>query len=79
LSSQHAGPYIVPKREVKEEYATPSQNWRRGSGGGITFREPARKQKIRAGSGGRSLLVPKPEVKEEEAAKAMKVAEYLRR
>jgi hypothetical protein len=70
----------VPKREVKEEpeYATPPIIWRRG-GNNDNIREPARQQHGRVDG---ALLVPKPEMKEEQddekAAKAVQLAEYER-
>ena len=79
-SSYRASPYAVPKREVKEEYATPAPSRRRT--GGISIREPTRQERRRTATGG-GLLVPKPEVKEEvdddEAAKAAKVAAHLQK
>jgi hypothetical protein len=67
----------VPKREVKE-YTTPPPNRRRGSDEGITIREPAWQQQRRVGSGDMTLMVPKPEVKEEEDdEETAKVLEYL--
>ncbi|KAK1681808.1 hypothetical protein QYE76_042656 [Lolium multiflorum] len=53
-SSYRSAPYNVPKREVKEEPATPV-NARRGDSG-------SRRQQERRGG---ALLIPKPEVKEE--------------
>jgi hypothetical protein len=68
----------VPKHEVKEEYAPPPTNRRCGNDGGITIREPAWQQHRHAGSGSRTLLVPRLKVKEEEDdEEATKVAEYL--
>ncbi|KAK1696071.1 hypothetical protein QYE76_012768 [Lolium multiflorum] len=65
-SSYRSAPYTVPKREVKEEPATPVNTRRGGSGSG-------RQQGRRGGA----LLIPKPEVKEEpeEASKAALLAE----
>jgi hypothetical protein len=62
--------YPVPKREVKEEYETPTQQRRRVSGGGIGIHEPD----ARSSAG---LLVGKLEVKEEEDED--EVAALLRR
>ncbi|KAK1678315.1 hypothetical protein QYE76_039163 [Lolium multiflorum] len=55
-SSYRSAPYTVPKREVKEEPATPVNTRRGGSGSG------SRRQQVRRGG---ALLIPKPEVKEE--------------
>jgi hypothetical protein len=68
-SSYRSAPYTVPKREVKEEPATPVNTRRGGSGSG-------RQQGRRGGA----LLIPKPEVKEEpeEASQAALLAEYER-
>jgi hypothetical protein len=77
-SSHRATPYIMLKREVKEEpeYATPPAI-RRHSNNDITISEPARQQQRRTGG---ARLILKPEVKEEqndeEAAKAAQMAEY---
>ena len=68
-SSYRSAPYTAPKREVKEEPATPV-NMRRGGSG-------SRRQQGRRGS---NLLIPKPEGKEEpeEASQAALLAEYER-
>ncbi|XP_071678350.1 uncharacterized protein [Lolium perenne] len=70
-SSYRSAPYTVPKREVKEEPATPVNTRRGGSGSG------SRRQQWRRGG---ALLIPKPEVKEEpeEASQAALLAEYER-
>ncbi|KAK1610976.1 hypothetical protein QYE76_034649 [Lolium multiflorum] len=67
-SSYRSAPYTVPKREVKEEPATPVNTRRGGS---------SRRQQGRRGG---ALLIPKPEVKEEpeEASQAALLAEYER-
>jgi hypothetical protein len=64
--------------KAEPEYATPPVNRRRG-GNCLSICEPARQQHGRAGG---ALLILKPEVKEElddeEAAKAVQLAEYER-
>ncbi|KAK1607747.1 hypothetical protein QYE76_031420 [Lolium multiflorum] len=76
-SSYRSAPYTIPRREVKEEPATPV-NTRRGGSGSGSGRQRQRRQQGRRGG---ALLIPKPEVKEEpeEVSKAALLAEYERK
>jgi hypothetical protein len=67
-------PYPLPKREVKEEYETPAPQRTRGSGIAISIYEPT----PRASRGSAVLVIPKPDVKEEEDGLALLLSHQRR-